>query len=159
MVVIMKKNLLEMPEMCEIKNVFLRNYEGECDMLSWLALRNSVFSELSRGERPWSEKDFQREFLSKSWWEPRRMWLAESTGHDALVGAVALADSNVGGEKFPSVGWLAVASSWRRLGVGRLLMAALERACWERGRRVVTLQTLRSWESAVAFYRALGYHE
>lgn len=76
-----------------------------------------------------------------------QMWLVEA--EDALVGVIAL-------ERFGSEALLrslAVVPEFRKLGVGRRLVARLEEdACAEGVKRLVLLT-----ETAEAFFRSLGY--
>jgi len=53
--------------------------------------------------------------------------------------------------------WLAVLPNWRRRGVGRLLVAALEQCCWDAGQHEVFLETHAGWTSALRFYESRGY--
>ncbi|MEK6236124.1 MAG: GNAT family N-acetyltransferase [Planctomycetales bacterium] len=130
----------------------IRNHEDSRDNAAWLRLRELSFADEKPAVRPWTAADFQREFLSKPWWEPQRMWFAEIEGEP--VGTVALADRSEG---IPAVHWLAVLPERRRQGIAELLMNRLERFCWERNRREIHLETHRDWKSAVQFYEALGY--
>ncbi len=137
----------------------VRTYRGREDALTWLAIRNQVFAAQTAGARPWTEADFQREFLDKPWWRPEWMWFAEaqdpSTGEFLAVGAVAMKE--VSPPKAGAVQWLAVLPEWRRRRVGRGLMAVLETAAGEAGIRTLTAETLSEWEAATRFYRSLGF--
>lgn len=139
----------------------VHTYRGPEDIHLWLAIRNAAFAEQIAGTRPWDEADFRRDFLEKPWWRPDWMWFAEPAAPDGggvqAVGVVALKRSLPRDAPAGSVQWLAVLPAWRRQGVGRLLMATLERAAWEAGLPVVTAETLREWDAAVRFYQALGY--
>jgi GNAT superfamily N-acetyltransferase len=100
------------------------------------------------------------------------MWLAEPTDHRSSPGARSAPPSRSARPVFgtitlgmrgpanspqPVVHWLLVAGAWRRQGVGRLLLGAVERECWGRGFRQLNVQTLSSWTEAVAFYQAMGF--
>ncbi len=161
----MKKLLRKCPQPLRIKEVAVRSFRGGDDVLAWLSLRRLAFSGVSPGGPGWTKADFDREFLAKPWWRPDRMWFAvpvEGDIEQTPVGTVTLAQWS-GGERSgrerpkPVVHWLAVAPSWRRRGIGRLLMASLEAACWNDGHRELSLQTHESWSDATAFYRELGY--
>lgn len=137
--------------------VHVRNFRDSEDIQSWLRLRTDVFAKTAVPVRPWSASDFDRQFLCKSWWNPTRMWLAETVDTTQLVGAVTLADRGRGDQ--PAVHWLMVQSAWRRRGVGRLLMSQLESFCWQLGWRQVQLESVTEWEAALDFYRSMGYVE
>lgn len=47
----------------------------------------------------------------------------------------------------------------RGLGVGRRMLGELEHHAWQRGARVIHLETNRSLKEAIALYRASGYRE
>jgi GNAT superfamily N-acetyltransferase len=70
---------------------------------------------------------------------------------------VTLALRGAGPQAQPVVHWLAVHPAWRRRGVGRLLMAALEACAWDAGGRTLALETHEDWRAAIEFYGALGY--
>jgi GNAT superfamily N-acetyltransferase len=57
----------------------------------------------------------------------------------------------------PALHWLAVHPQWRRRGVGRRLVATLERAAWDAGYREIVAETHADWRAAAAFYERLGY--
>ena len=52
-----------------------------------------------------------------------------------------------------------VAPAARRLGVGRRLLAELERRAVERGINMIRLETNKALTEAIAMYRAAGYRE
>jgi ribosomal protein S18 acetylase RimI-like enzyme len=52
-----------------------------------------------------------------------------------------------------------VASSVRGLGIGRRLLAELERRADDGGARVVRLETNKALTEAIALYRSSGYRE
>lgn len=138
-----------------LPGVALRHYQGPTDIEPWLRLRERAFARQPIGVGQWSTADFEREFVSKTWWSNERMWLAEA-GRE-LIGAVALADRRSGEHIVPAVHWLLVDPRQRRRGVGRLLLSSLEAACWAAGHRKIWLETHAGWASALAFYQALGY--
>ena len=98
---------------------------------------------------------------AKNWGRTDRTWLAETASENEaparLVGAVTLAMRGTGEAAVPVVHWLIVLPGWRRRGVGRMLMAALEVECWDHGFRQVRLETHARWRRAVRFYERLGY--
>lgn len=151
----LSKVLTSAPVVGWVAGVGLRNYRGPEDIDPWLRLREQAFAREKVGVRRWDVSDFRREILEKPWWSPQRMWLAEGAGQ--AIGAVMLARRGSGPESRPVVHWLMVSPGWRRRGVGRLLIAAAERACWEAGGREIWLETHVQWTAAVAFYTALGY--
>ncbi|HJT34736.1 MAG TPA: GNAT family N-acetyltransferase [Pirellulales bacterium] len=130
------------------------------DIEIWLELRRRTFERELPAIRAWSRDDFQAEFMAKPWWSPERLWFAEAALSDnqvaSAIGAVALA-MRAGDQ--PVIHWLMVLPEWRRRGVGRLLLNALEVACWDAGYRRIGLETHAAWSSAVEFYRAMGYLE
>jgi GNAT superfamily N-acetyltransferase len=150
------------PELPKLPGVSLRTYQGPEDIEVWLELRHRAFAREKLGVRKWDHSDFESEFLAKSWWSPERMWFAEVSpgllaGVPTPVGSVALAARGVGPNAQPVVHWLAVLSGWRRQGIGRILMAALETYCWDTGRHRIGLETHTGWQAAASFYQALGY--
>lgn len=73
------------------------------------------------------------------------------------IGTVTLALRGEGASATPVVHWLAVLPAWRRQGVGRLLLAHLERRAWQLGYRRVALETHAAWTAAVHLYEQAGY--
>ena len=160
------------PNIPELPGIRLRHFESEADIDAWLSLRQKAFARERHGIRSWDRRDFQAEFLDKPWWNPHRMWLAAVQGSSPglssrvdllpaepqpLAGSVTLALRTTPHEVRPVVHWLAVAPRWRRRGIARLLIAALEQACWDAGFRQVWLETHEQWRAATDCYRALGY--
>jgi GNAT superfamily N-acetyltransferase len=143
----------------ELPGVRLRQFAGLGDIDAWLELRRRSFESEPVSVRPWARTDFQAEFLDKSWWSPERLWFAEfeaeTNGHALAqpVGTIALAQRGT----LSVIHWLCVLPEFRRRGIGRLLMAALETRCWDAGEREVGLETHSQWNAAVKFYTALGY--
>jgi GNAT superfamily N-acetyltransferase len=84
------------------------------------------------------------------------MWFAEEP-LAGPVGTVALALRQSAEGTVPVVHWLCVLPTWRRRGIGRLLMTNLEQAAWDEGYRQVALETHESWRAAAALYDSLGY--
>jgi GNAT superfamily N-acetyltransferase len=144
-----------------VAGIALRTYAGPEDIAVWLELRHQAFARQRLGVRHWNRQDFASEFLEKPWWRAEHLWFAETSGAlgspPQAVGTVALAFRGQGPSARPAVHWLAVLPPWRRRGVGRLLMTALEQACWDAGYRQVWLETHPSWTAAVGFYETLGY--
>lgn len=154
------RSMRERPEVMPPPGLRLRNYEGPHDIEVWLDLRHRAFARQKVGVRRWEAADFQAEFLARPWWDPQRMWFARCQRGllpERDVGTVALAFRGSGPDAKPVVHWLAVLPEWRRAGVGRLLMSALEAACWDAGYRQVWLETHAAWTAAKRFYEALGY--
>lgn len=149
------------PELHQPASIHLRTYRGPEDIDIWLELRHRAFAREKLGVRKWEREDFEREFLAKSWWLPDRMWFAEApdllVGIPTPIGSVTLADRGTGPTAQPVVHWLTVLPTWRRKGVGRLLMSTLETYCWDHGQRRIGLETHTSWQAASQFYEALGY--
>jgi GNAT superfamily N-acetyltransferase len=156
-VVQLVKQLESRPILPSVPGILVRNYAGPQDIGPWLALRHRAFARLKVGVRHWDRDDFEQELLSKPWWSPERLWLAELFSGEsagALVGTVALAERSLGK---PAVHWLAVDPRYRRRGIARLLLAHLESACWDAGQRRIWLETHSAWQEAGALYRRLGY--
>jgi GNAT superfamily N-acetyltransferase len=123
------------------------------DVAAWLALRQRAVADLVPAPRPWLVDDFQAEMVEKPWWRPEHTWLAAVGDLQTIVGSVTLAERM----STPVVHWLLVDPAWQRRGIGQLLMAHLERAAWDAGRREVGLETHAGWSAAVAFYHSIGY--
>jgi len=154
------KRLLEPPCPVALEGVRLRHYQGEVDIEIWLELRRRAFARQKLGVGDWNAGDFAREFLQKTWWRPEAMWFAETDSPSAIaaaVGTVTLARRGDTREAPPAVHWLAVLPSWRRRGVGRLLVTSLEAVVWETGGRQVCLETHAQWTEAARLYESLGY--
>jgi mycothiol synthase len=132
------------------------------DVGSWLELRRQAFADEQPVPGHWTEDDFAREFVRQPWWNPERLWLVEESardGHGEIIGTVTVAVRDVSRGPRASIHWLAVLPSWRKRGIGRLLVATAELAAWHSGCRDVHLETHSGWRSAVALYRALGYKD
>lgn len=159
-VIQLTKRLTLRPALPEVAGIALRHFAGPDDFEPWLKLREAAFARLRVGVRQWSVEDFRSELLDKPWWANERMWLAETAGQAGaeLVGAVTWADRSSSAEAVrPAVHWLAVHPVYRGRGVGRLLMSALETACWDADYRQIWLETHSAWTAAAEFYRRLGY--
>jgi len=162
MVLQMTRILDARPAPVAVPGLSLRTFAGAEDVELWLDLRRRAFARERFGVRDWNAADFAREFLEKPWWRPERMWFAVPErgllDHSpSVVGTVTLASRTGSAEAKPVVHWLAVLATWRRRNVGRLLMNAVEAACWEAGDRQVWLETHAAWTAAVKFYESLGY--
>ena len=152
--------LARQPEVDLPPGIELRHYVGAADIEAWLDLRGRAFAREKLGVGQWDAGDFEREFLSKPWWSPERMWLAQSTQTDGLsqvVGTVTWADRGVTPEAKAAVHWLAVLPGYRRRGIGRLLLETLHWACWDAGHREIYLETHVAWAGAARLYTSLGY--
>ena len=156
-VVQMSKRLTARPAHQPMSEVTVRQFKDASDVFGWLSLRQDVFAEQPSPPRPWGQKDFEREILLKPWWDPRHLWLAETTTVERPIGTVILATR--GRQRQPVVHWLMVQSAWRRCGIGRLLMSHLEQTCWDRGWHQIALETATEWTAALSFYRSLGYQQ
>ena len=153
--------LVERPPDLRLPGVRVRTFAGPADVDVWLELRHKAFAREKIGVRAWDAADFQAEFLAKPWWNPERLWfaLAEPTllKSAQAVGTVTLAERAGSSETVAVVHWLAVLPSWRRRGIGRLLLNTLHQAAWDAGYREVHLETHAGWTSAVKLYQAEGY--
>lgn len=151
--------------------ILIRSYRGEEDIQPWLALRRAAFAKERLGVRDWTQADFEAEFLSRWWWRPEHMWLAETglptrtknsergefSPFPALIGTVTLALRGEIPAAVPVIHWLAVHPAWRRRGVGSALMAKLESTAWNLHYRQIWLETHDAWAEATVFYARLGY--
>lgn len=165
------KRLTTRPQVVACSGLAVRHYQGEADIEPWLALRRAAFARQRLGIRDWSRSDFEAEFLTRWWWRPERMWLAEPAPQSRLglnsrddvppapliTGSVTLGCRGEAANHVPVVHWLAVHPSWRRRGVASSLVARLEAAVWEMGQRQVWLETHDAWIGAAGLYRKLGY--
>lgn len=153
------RRLAERPSAVEVPGVRLRHFEGPADIGHWLELRRRAFARQKLGVGNWHEKDFEREFLEKPWWQPSAMWFAVAEPGEAVVATVTLARRGAGPTSKPVVHWLAVAPGFRRRGIARLLVATLEATVWDAGGRQIWLETHESWKEAGHLYRTLGYEK
>jgi GNAT superfamily N-acetyltransferase len=152
----MTRTLNERPKATAVDSVRLRTFDKADDATAWLELRQRAFARESLAVRAWSAAEFQTEFLGKPWWNPATMWFAES---DRIIGSVTLARRESSTSSKPVVHWLMVDPRWRRHGIARLLLTALETAVWDAGQRQIWLETHSAWTKAEQFYRAMGYRE
>jgi GNAT superfamily N-acetyltransferase len=150
----LSRKLVQEPLVEPIADVAIRTYASESDIDRWIELRTKSFADQAPAVRPWTRADFAAEFLDKPWWSPERMWFAEA---ESVVGSVTLAFRGPKGKQTPVVHWLIVLPDRRRRGIGTLLMATLELACWNAGHRRIALETHAGWSAAETFYRGLGY--
>ena len=156
MVVQLWKNLDREPRVLEMDGVQVRVFGQPQDMERWLHIREQAFATVRPAVRKWTESDFCAEISNRWWWSPERTGFAE-VHHDPrprVVGTVTLAIRRKG---LPVVHWLAVIPAARRQGVARLLMAHLEKACWDQGYRQIALESEVGWKAAIACYQSLGY--
>ena len=157
------RTLIGPPELPRLPGIVLRHFAGPSDIDAWLEIRHRAFAREKVGVRQWAAADFEAEFLSKPWWKPERLWFAEPAPgpaeltSPAPIGTITLAFRGSGAEAQPVIHWLAVLPSWRRRGVARLLLAALEQTCWEAGYREVGLETHAGWQAALQFYERARY--
>lgn len=151
------KKLVHRPEFGRIDGISLRRFQNSEDIDNWLSIHEAVFRPLSGTGRPWTPADFRREFLDKPEWHDGAMWFAVSATLNP-IGTVtwtpSIREAAVG-----HIRWLAVVPAWRRQGIATRLLQQAERGCFERACTLARLETLPSWEGAVAFYRARGLTE
>lgn len=156
-----RKELGAPPVAKSTANVAIRTIEVPRDLPTWLQLRDRVIAGLQPTPRPWTTANFQVEMLAKPWWRADRCWIAEvrESAHESptMIGSVTLAERVGDQVSVPVVHWLIVDPTWRRHGIGRLLMNQLEQAAWEAGHRELQLETHAGWTAAVAFYQSIGY--
>ncbi|HEX2476984.1 MAG TPA: GNAT family N-acetyltransferase [Lacipirellulaceae bacterium] len=138
--------------------VSIRAFIVPDDVEGWLTLRSRATAGLSPQVREWSRNDFAAQMLAKPWWRNEWTWLAMGPQPgESPIGAVTLGLRMGAKSTVPIVHWLLVDSTWRRRGVGRMLMSRLESAAWVAGYRQVELETHANWKDAVAFYQSMGY--
>jgi GNAT superfamily N-acetyltransferase len=155
-----RKQLLAPPDAVDVAGIVVRSLAAPAEVPQWLALRERAMAGQIPASRPWTRADFEREMIAKSWWRSDWSWVAVPhavQGGQPLAGAVTLAMRAGDAKAVPVVHWLIVDPAYRRRGVGRLLMAHLERAAWDAGWREVELETHAGWEAAVQFYHSIGY--
>jgi GNAT superfamily N-acetyltransferase len=156
-VIAMRKKLRNAPELVVLPGIELRSFVDNRDIPRWLELRARSLPHSVVG-RPWTEQDFAREFLRRPWWGPERMRFAESRDASRrALGTITLGERGLPGRSQPSIHWLLVDPDYRRQGIGRSLVAAVEESCWRVARKTIALETLTTWTDAVKFYQALGY--
>lgn len=165
------KHLKLRPTEVALPGVVLRHYRGVEDVEPWLALRRVAFAKERLGVRDWTQADFEAEFLSRWWWRPEYMWLAETAPETGtknpvrgelsqlppLIGTVTLALRGEPQMAVPVIHWLAVHPAWRRRRVGSALMAKLESTAWDLHYRQIWLETHDAWAGAAGLYDQLGY--
>lgn len=156
-----RKELSTPPVAKSASNVAIRTLEVPGDVAAWLHLRDRAIAGLRPTPRPWTTADFQSEMLAKPWWSVDRCWIAEACDppHTSpkMIGSVMLAERVGERGSMPVVHWLLVDPSWRRRGIGRLLMTYLEQAVWDAGHREIQLETHAGWSAAVAFYQSFSF--
>lgn len=124
----------------------------------WLRLREACFP-VQRG-RPWSERDFRREFLDQPWWEPSRMWFSvvqDGAGEHRVAGTLTLALRSPDSARGAHLHWLLVDPQFRRRGLARALVERAADTAAAAGYTHLTAETLTSWTEAVACYDRLGF--
>ncbi len=159
MVVVLSKLLIQEPQHVTFNGLGVRTFQGDHDINTWLTVREKSFANAVPPIRSWNLDDFHREIKNRQWWQPERTWFAEmdqGMGHRQVVGTVTLAMRR---PEQPVVHWLAVLPTARRRGVGRLLMARLERECWQLGYRRIALESETDWREATAFYEQMDYEQ
>ena len=126
----------------ERDNVILRRMEAG-DIDSICAIEERVFPS------PWSRQSFEEEMVNAL----AVYIVAETGGRIAgYIGAWRILDEG-------HITNLAVDTHWRRRGLGRRLLGAMETLLWREGIRRVTLEVRVSNEPALSLYRRQGYRE
>jgi GNAT superfamily N-acetyltransferase len=154
----LRKELSRPPVALALADIDVRSMVVPDDVEAWLALRIRATAELTPLVREWTLDDFAAQMLSKPWWRADWTWLAIGREHRqfSVIAAVTLA-MRTGSKAVPIVHWLLVDPTWRRRGVGRMLMSRLEQAAWDFGWREIELETHAGWNEAAAFYHSMGY--
>lgn len=163
----LRKRLISLPAGLAVPGVAIRPFNGgeavagSSDAQAWLGLREGAFAGLTAAGRPWSTDDFHREFTAKPWWDSSRMLFAveDDGAAGTVLGSIALGRAGRPPNDYASLMWLMVAPEARRRGIGRLLLAAIERQAYEAGETTLALETHAAWSEAVRLYRAAGYEE
>jgi len=161
---VLRRTLNARPQSIAAKVLALRTATLD-DLDGWLKLRAAAVAKLQPKPGAWGVADARRELFPAEERQTARTWLAmvaETTENDEprgeiLAGSVTLLIGRAGCSVSARVHWLLVHPSFRRRGIGKLLMATLEQACWDADIRQVSLETHRNWTAAVTFYRSLGY--
>lgn len=88
-------------------------------------------------------------------------WMAVPPGASdgGLLGLVSLVTVRTAGPPRFSLGWLLVHPAARRQGVGRSLVEHASRRARELAAERVWVDVQADWPAAVAFWRAVGFHE
>jgi ribosomal-protein-alanine N-acetyltransferase len=102
---------------------------------------------------PWDEEVFAQTLE----WTPSYFYVAVADGH--VRGFVVGCRENTGAASFGHISNLGVTAPYRRMGLGRLLVARLERQYVIEGAEGVLLEVRVSNAEAREFYRRLGYEE
>jgi GNAT superfamily N-acetyltransferase len=150
----LRKQLID-PPVAVAAGVRVRTIAIPDDIDAWLALRERAMADLVPTVRQWGHHDFLAEMVWQPWWRAEWTWLAFDELH--IVGAGTLAVREGRDSRVPVIHWLLVDPTWRRRGIGRVLVSHLERAAWHAGWREVQLETHAGWAEAVAFYHSIGY--
>lgn len=154
-VLILRKTLTGAPRRSHCgPDASIRSYR-DGDATNWLRLQSAALPSSQSG-REWTKLDFAREFLAQPWWSPERMLfaLAES---ERIVGTVTLGRRGPEDRSEATIHWLLVEPKYQRLGIATRLVSQLEQICWDSGWPFITLETLSTWKTALAFYTARGY--
>lgn len=152
----LSRRLAARPDLPAVEGIVVRNFSGPADISLWRELIFKIFQGGTPPARMWTAEEFASQIMGQPWWSPARLWFGQTDGGQ-VVGTVMLVASRDRENSLPAVHWLGVLPAWRRRGVARLLMAQLERCCWDEGFGEIRLETHRHWHSAAAFYRAAGY--
>jgi GNAT superfamily N-acetyltransferase len=162
-IVHLRKQLSRPPVALSVADVGMRSMVVPDDIDAWLSLHERATAGLRPPARRWSRDDFLAEMVQKPWWRSDWTWITTSRAPGlgesrlgALIGAVTLGLRHGREASVPVIHWLLVDPTWRRRGVGRLLVSHLELAAWEAGWREVQLETHADWTAAIAFYHSIG---
>ena len=151
MILRLQKPLPVPPSGGDLPGITIRPFEPD-DFDAWATLRDAALAGLVAGGRPWTREDFDREFAAS------RVWVAVTAAPlPRLVGTIALGRAGRPPDDYSTLQWLMVDPAFRRRGIGRALVAVVERAAWDLGERRLTLETHSNWRDAREFYGQLGY--
>jgi len=117
------------------------------DIPEVLAIERECFVE------PWDEEVFVQTLE----WTPSYFFVALAGGK--IRGFVVGCMENTGSAVYGHVSNLGVTAAYRNKGIGRLLVARLERQCMLEGAEGVLLEVRVSNTEAQEFYHRLGYQE
>jgi ribosomal protein S18 acetylase RimI-like enzyme len=104
-------------------------------------------------------KDVEARFLELLEERRARVLVAESGGEMVGVASLWVKGDLAHGDTVIEVPMLAVRREYRRSGVGKELMAEVQRIALEKDAKVIELVTTRGNRAAKAFYRSLGFTE
>ncbi len=151
------RELHSKPRVPQVSGMSLSSFEPQ-HLDAWLELFRCSFAQMDPPVRPWTREDFWRLIGSHPWWRQGQagqlVWF-QATGQ--LIASAILGQVQLKSWKLGTLHWLMVHPRWRRQGVGRMVLRAVEAAAWDQGLRWIRAETHRRWTAAVQFYQKQGY--